>query len=83
MSPSNQIQLYGLEKYFNEVKKLYDLGKMPNKILYSGKKGIGKSTLAYHVINYILSQSENDKYDDITFKISLYQICFCSLLIIL
>ena len=36
---------------------------MPNKILLSGEKGIGKSTLAYHLINFVLSQDEEQKYD--------------------
>ena len=36
---------------------------MPTKILLSGKKGTGKSTLAYHLINYILSNNEDFKYD--------------------
>ena len=36
---------------------------MPNKILLSGKKGIGKSTLAYHIINSILSCEEEEKYN--------------------
>ena len=36
---------------------------MPPKILLSGKKGMGKSTLAYHIINYILSENEEFKYD--------------------
>ena len=27
---------------------------MPTKILLSGKKGLGKSTLAYHIVNYIV-----------------------------
>ena len=36
---------------------------MPSKILLSGKKGIGKSTLAYHVINYIFSENEEFNYD--------------------
>ncbi len=36
---------------------------MPNKILLTGKRGIGKSTLAYHVINYIFSLNEDYKYD--------------------
>tara|TARA_B110001454_G_scaffold95707_1_gene90778 strand:- start:37 stop:969 length:933 start_codon:yes stop_codon:yes gene_type:complete len=70
MHPSEQIQLYGLDKYFNEIKKLYDLKKMPNKIMLSGKKGSGKSTMAYHIINYILSQSEENKYDTEKFSIN-------------
>ena len=36
---------------------------LPNKILLSGQKGIGKSTLAYHFINYVLSKNEEFKYN--------------------
>ena len=63
MKPFEQINLYGLNKYFYEISKLYDIGQMPNKILLSGKKGSGKSTLAYHLINYVLSKFEENKYD--------------------
>ena len=63
MNPSEQTQLYGLDKFFYEITKLYNIGKMPNKILLSGKKGSGKATLAYHLINYILSDKEKNKYD--------------------
>lgn len=63
MKPSEQKQLYGLDKYINEIIKLHDKDLMPNKILLSGKKGTGKSTLAYHIINYVLSQTEINKYD--------------------
>jgi DNA polymerase III subunit delta' len=63
MKTFEQTNLYGLDKYFYEISKLYDKGIMPNKILLSGKKGSGKSTLAYHLINYALSKSEENKYD--------------------
>ena len=36
---------------------------MPNSILLSGPKGSGKSTFVYHLINYILSINEENKYD--------------------
>ena len=36
---------------------------MPNKILLSGEKGIGKLTLAYHLINFVLSENEENPYD--------------------
>jgi len=49
--------------FFNQIMNLYDQKKMPNKILLNGKRGIGKSTLAYHVINYVLSKSEDYKYN--------------------
>jgi len=63
LKPSENTKLYGMEHFFNEITTLYDYKKMPSKILLSGKKGLGKSTLAYHVINYILSNNEDFKYD--------------------
>ena len=60
---SENRRLYGMKFYFNELINLYKENKMPNKILFSGKKGVGKSTLAYHIINYILSENEECKYD--------------------
>tara|TARA_A100001234_G_scaffold221339_1_gene236959 strand:- start:2464 stop:3396 length:933 start_codon:yes stop_codon:yes gene_type:complete len=56
--PSNQKKLFGLDKYILDLIRLYDTNKYPNKLLLSGSKGIGKSTLAYHFVNYILSKNE-------------------------
>ena len=53
IEPINQLKLFGLEKYLLELIRLYKAKIFPNKILLSGPKGIGKSTLAYHFINYI------------------------------
>ena len=36
---------------------------IPNKIIISGNKGIGKSTFAYHFVNYIFSKNEKYSYD--------------------
>ena len=55
LEPINQTKLYGLEKYFTELVRFYKNGNYPNKILFSGQKGIGKATLAFHFINYILT----------------------------
>ena len=63
LKPSENRKLYGMKHFFDEISKLYNEKKMPTKILLSGKKGIGKSTLAYHIINYILSEVEESKYD--------------------
>ena len=63
LKPSENIKLYGMSRYFNEISKLYNKEILPTKILLSGKKGLGKSTLAYHIINYILSSVEVFKYD--------------------
>jgi len=65
IKPISNTNLYGLESYFNECISLFDNDKLPNKILFSGKKGIGKSTLSYHIINYICSKDENNKYNKV------------------
>lgn len=70
LEPSNQINLYSLENYLIELSKLFVNNKLPNKILFSGQKGIGKSTLSYHLINYILSNDEEFGYDLNSFKIN-------------
>ena len=61
--PGNQLNLYGLNKDFDELIKLYKNKKLPNKFMLSGRKGIGKCTLAYHLVNFILSENENLSYN--------------------
>ena len=63
LKPSENLQLYGMNHFFHEITTLYNEKKMPTKILFSGKKGLGKSTFAYHIINYILSNNEDFEYD--------------------
>ena len=63
LNPVSQLFLYGHHSEFNNFINLYKKKKLPNKILLSGEKGIGKSTLGYHIINYILSIDEDDSYD--------------------
>ena len=70
MNPIDQINLYGLNNFFNDLKFLYDNKKLPNKILLSGQKGSGKFTLSLHLINYILSKNEDYPYDTENFKIN-------------
>ncbi len=63
LNSSTQTNLFGHEKIFNDLSLLYKKEKLPNKILLSGDKGIGKSTLAYHLINSILSENEEYPYN--------------------
>ena len=70
IKPSANTKLYGLDNYFNEIVDLYKNNQMPNKILLSGKKGLGKSTLAYHISNFILSKEEDYSYNDKTLTIN-------------
>ena len=61
--PIKQLNLYGLQKNLDELIDLYKIDKLPNKIMLSGRKGIGKCTLAYHLINFILSENEDFSYN--------------------
>jgi DNA polymerase III subunit delta' len=70
LEPSENTSIYGYKYFFNEIIELYNNGKMPNKILLSGKKGSGKSSFAYHLVNFFLSKDEELKYDLIKNKIN-------------
>ena len=70
LKPVIQLSLYGHHLEFLNFIELYKSQKLPNKILLSGQKGIGKSTLAYHIINHILSIDEDNSYDMKNFKIN-------------
>ena len=70
LTPINQTKLFGLGKFINELILLYENNTLPNKILLSGQKGQGKSTLAYHFVNYVLSKNEKFAYDLKSFEIN-------------
>ena len=63
LKPINQTKLIGLSRYLLELIKLDNVGSLPTKIMFSGQKGLGKSTLAFHFVNYILSKNEQFEYD--------------------
>ena len=63
LNPITQINLFEHKEIFNQLYKLSKNDTLPNKILLSGEKGIGKSTLAYHLINLVLSENEEHPYD--------------------
>ena len=70
LEPIYQNSLYGLNDYLLDFVKLYQNNNLPNKILLSGEKGLGKATLAYHIVNYVLSKDENFKYNLKKFEIN-------------
>ena len=63
LKPILQTKLYGMDLIFDEIVSLFNSNKLPNNILFSGSKGCGKSTMAYHFINYIFSVNEDYSYD--------------------
>ena len=71
LKPINQSKLFGLDNFFFEFVNLFEKNNLPNKILLSGQKGLGKSTLAYHFINYVLSKNEEFGYDIKNFEINI------------
>ena len=70
LNPSNQLILFGHHTEFQNFSNLFLNQKLPNKILLSGEKGIGKSTIAYHLVNYVLSSDEDLSYDIKNFVIN-------------
>ena len=70
LKSNNQKQLFNFENFFLNIINLYDKKKLPNKILFSGPKGTGKATLAYHLVNYVFSKKEEFPYDVNKFKIN-------------
>ena len=70
LEPINQSNLYAFYDEFSQLIQLHKENKLPNKILFSGQKGIGKCTFAYHLINYVLSLGEENIYDLKNFKIN-------------
>tara|TARA_B100000953_G_C17998470_1_gene414369 strand:+ start:454 stop:1389 length:936 start_codon:yes stop_codon:yes gene_type:complete len=67
--PLNQQKLLGYNSLFLTFTTLLEKKILPNKMIISGPKGIGKSTFAYHFINYILSKNEMFPYDINKFEI--------------
>ena len=64
-------ELTSLRKNFNFFIDLYNSRKLPQTLLFTGEKGIGKFNFSYHLINYILSKDEDYKYDTKTYKVNL------------
>lgn len=63
MKPNETKKLIGHKNEFDELINIIKNNKLPNKILISGEKGIGKSVFSYHLINYLLSKNEKFLYN--------------------
>ena len=63
MTHSTQTKLLSFKDNFKELVTLSLRNKLPNKLIFSGNKGIGKSTFAFHLINYLFSQGEEGSYN--------------------
>lgn len=63
-------ELFAFKKEINFISNLYVNRKLPQTILFTGEKGIGKLNVAYHLINFILSKDEDNEYCITTNKIN-------------
>ena len=63
-------KLIGHNSVFHNLVELNNNHKLPNIIMLTGKKGIGKFLLANHFINYIYTKDENNEYDLNNFRIN-------------
>ncbi len=63
-------ELSTFKKEINFISNLYVNRKLPQTILFTGEKGIGKLNVAYHLINFILSKNEDNEYCITTNKIN-------------
>ena len=63
-------ELSTFKKEINFISNLYINKKLPQTILFTGEKGIGKLNVAYHLINFILSKDEDNEYCITTNKIN-------------
>ena len=70
MTKNIEKKIYGYDELINFFIELDLKDKIPNKFVISGKKGIGKSTFAHHLINYLFSKKEKFKYDINKFEIN-------------
>ena len=60
-NPKETKKLFGLAKEFNFIKQFILSNKLPNVLMLSGEKGIGKFTLTNHLINYYFNRSLYDE----------------------
>ncbi len=57
------LKLLGFESYFRDLSQIYLNKNLPNKLIFSGRRGIGKLLLTNHFINYIFSMNEQFAYN--------------------
>jgi len=69
IDPKIQKKLFGYADHFNYFVKLIENKNIPNCILLSGQKGLGKATFSYHLINFLLSKNEDYNYNIKDFSI--------------
>ena len=52
-NPKEQLEIYGYDDYFKYFVRLYKKNSLPNTILLSGQKGLGKAINLFSRTSYI------------------------------
>ena len=61
-NPKNSLILFEIGNHLDFLFKLYNSNKFPKALMLTGSKGVGKSTLVNHFLNFVYN---NKKYDSI------------------
>ena len=70
--PKNSTKLFGLQENFEFLSELYLKKKLPNVLMFTGHKGIGKSTLINHFLFSIFDPSNYNKNKNILSETSVF-----------
>ena len=64
IAPRANPELVGHEGAEHELKRLYQSGRLPHAILFSGPRGIGKATLAFRFARFLLARDPDTAGED-------------------
>ncbi len=67
-NPKKTMRLVGLYEKFNFFKKLMLEEKFPQTLIFSGDKGLGKSTLIFHLMYYYFDKQNYDEKNNLVIK---------------
>ena len=59
-SPRNAVNIIGHREVEKQLLTLMGSGKIPHAMIFAGLQGIGKSTMAYRLVKFLLTQKEVD-----------------------
>src|SRR5882672_10271189 len=63
VAPRANPALVGHESAERELRRLDEAGRLPHAILLSGRRGIGKATLAFRLARFLLAKSAGSSAD--------------------
>lgn len=57
--PHQNARIFGHEQASEQISTAFQSGRMHHALMITGAEGIGKTTLAFHIANYIMSGGQN------------------------